>query len=101
MARAITGRHIMARAMVRAGAVKLTLMVAGSGRGFADCYSFETNRRSGYGACEHVVCGAQQPQHQDALSPDDASYKRFLKEDGKPRTRDGVSFPLLQFRADP
>jgi hypothetical protein len=54
--------------MVRAGAVKLTLMVAGSGRGFADCYSFETNRRSGYGACEHVVCGAQQPQHQDALS---------------------------------
>ncbi len=49
----------------------------------------------------NILRRAQQSQHPHAFSADDAPDKRLLNEDGKPRSRDGASLPLLQFRPHP
>ena len=59
------------------------------------------HRRPGHEARQHVLCRTEQSQHSDALPPDDEADERLLKEDGKPRARDGAPFPLLQFRPYP
>ena len=70
----------------------------------AECTGIVKTRviwRPRYEARQHVLRGAQQSQHPDALAPHDAPDKRLLKEDGKPRARDGAPLPLLQFRSHP
>jgi hypothetical protein len=47
---------------------------------------------------QHVLRRARQPEYQNALSQDDEADECVLKEDGKPRARDGASLDVLQSR---
>lgn len=52
-------------------------------------------RRPGFEACQHVLCGAQQPDYADAHAPLNAPDKRHFKEGGKPRLCRGASIDVI------
>ena len=53
------------------------------------------------GACQHVLCRAQQPQHADAHAPLHPTDQCLFKENRKPRPCRRAAYDVLQFRPNP